>query len=68
VKLVRLRRPKIGYFPSYENYRSKINAVILLDIGHTQGETTHRRNRERKGNLKLECGGCAHGIEENIVI
>jgi hypothetical protein len=38
------------------DYRPKINAVILLDMSHTlRGEHTHRRNRERKGNLKLEC-------------
>jgi hypothetical protein len=37
------------------DYRPKTNAVILLDMGPTLGENTHRRNRERKGNLKLEC-------------
>jgi hypothetical protein len=35
VKLVRLRRPKIAYSPSYVDYRPKTNAVILLDMGHT---------------------------------
>jgi hypothetical protein len=47
LKLVRFRRPKIACSPSYADYKPKTNAVILLDIG---------RNRERKGNLKLECG------------
>jgi hypothetical protein len=28
----------------------------------------HGRNREREGNLKLECGWCAHRIRENIAI
>jgi hypothetical protein len=28
----------------------------------------HRKNRERKGNLKLECGWCAHCRGANIVI
>jgi hypothetical protein len=32
---VRLRRPQITCFPSYADYRSKTNAVILLDMGHT---------------------------------
>jgi hypothetical protein len=34
-EVVRLRRPKITCSPSYEDYRSKTNAVILLDMGHT---------------------------------
>jgi hypothetical protein len=41
---------------SYVDYRPEINAVMLLDMGHTlRGESTWR-NREREGNLKLECG------------
>jgi hypothetical protein len=41
VKLVRLRRPKIACSFSYADYRPKINAVILLDMGHTlRGEHT----------------------------
>jgi hypothetical protein len=35
--LVRLRRPKITCFPSYANYRRKINAAILWDTGDTKG-------------------------------
>jgi hypothetical protein len=38
------------------DYRPKTNAVILLDMGHTLRENAHRGNREREGNLKLECG------------
>jgi hypothetical protein len=34
VKLARLRKPKIVYSPSYADFRSKTNAVILLDMGH----------------------------------
>jgi hypothetical protein len=34
-KFARLRRPKIACSPSYVDYRSKTNAVILLDMGHT---------------------------------
>jgi hypothetical protein len=30
-----LRRPKIICSPSYADYRPKINAVLLLDMGHT---------------------------------
>jgi hypothetical protein len=39
VKLVRFRRPKITCSPSYEDYRPKTNALILLDMGHTKGRT-----------------------------
>jgi hypothetical protein len=28
----------------------------------------HKRNRERQGNLKLECGRCVHCIGVNIVV
>jgi hypothetical protein len=38
------------------DYRTKTNAVILLDMGHTLRGEHNRRNREREGNLKLECG------------
>jgi hypothetical protein len=34
VKLARLRRPKIVYSPSYADFRSKTNAVILLDMSY----------------------------------
>jgi hypothetical protein len=40
--------------PSYADYRSKTNAIILLNMCHTLRENMHRRNRERKGNLKLD--------------
>jgi hypothetical protein len=33
-KVSRLRRPKIVCSSSYVDYRLKINAVILLDMGH----------------------------------
>jgi hypothetical protein len=52
---VRLRKPKIACTPSYVDCRPKTNAIIFLDIGHTQ-RTTHGRDREREGNQKLECG------------
>jgi hypothetical protein len=32
--LARLRRPKIVCSPSYEDFRSRANAVVLLDLGH----------------------------------
>jgi hypothetical protein len=39
------------------DYRHKTNAVILFNTGLThKGEDMHGRNREREGNLKLECG------------
>jgi hypothetical protein len=56
VKLARLRRPKLACSPTYADYRPQTNAVILLDMGHTLRENVHGRNREREGNLKLECG------------
>jgi hypothetical protein len=44
VKLARLRRPKVACPPSYVEYRPKINAVILLDMGHTlRGEHTREK-------------------------
>jgi hypothetical protein len=55
MKLARLRKPKITCSFSYVDYRPKTNAVILLDMGHTNGRP-HGRNREREGNQKLECG------------
>jgi hypothetical protein len=50
VKLVRLRRPKIAWSPSYADYRPKTNAVILLDMGHTlMGEhAQEKQGKERK--------------------
>jgi hypothetical protein len=41
---------------------------MLLNMGHTQGENTYRRNREREGNLKLESSWCAHCKITNKVI
>jgi hypothetical protein len=34
-KVSQLRKPKLASSPSYEDYRPKTNAVILLDMGHT---------------------------------
>jgi hypothetical protein len=59
VKLARIRRPKIAYSPSYADYRPKTNPVILLDMGNTLRGEHACMNREREGNLKLECGQCA---------
>jgi hypothetical protein len=39
------------------DFRPKTNAVILLDMDHMlRGECTQEGNREREGNIKLECG------------
>jgi hypothetical protein len=46
--------PKLVCSPSSEDYRPKTNV--------------HGRNREREGNLKLECGWCAHYRGANVVI
>jgi hypothetical protein len=50
------RWPKIACSPSCLDYRPKTNAVISLDMGHTLGREHAGENRERKGNLKFECG------------
>jgi hypothetical protein len=54
-KLVRLRGQK-SHSPSYVDYRSETNAIILLDMVVHYGKNSHKRNKEREGNLKLECG------------
>jgi hypothetical protein len=36
-ELVRLRRPKSTCSPSYVDFRTKTNAVILWDTGNTKG-------------------------------
>jgi hypothetical protein len=46
VKLARSRRPKIAYSPSYANYTSKTNAVILF-IGHG----SHSKGRTCTGGI-----------------
>jgi hypothetical protein len=46
-KLARLRRPKISWSPSYEDYRPKTNAVILLGMGCTlRGKCTQEEHRK----------------------
>jgi hypothetical protein len=37
-KVSQFRRPKFACSPSYADYRPKINAAILLDMGHTLRE------------------------------
>jgi hypothetical protein len=64
----KVQKAKIYMFCLILDYRPKINAVILLDMGHTLKEYTHKSNREREGNLKLECGLCFHRRQANIVI
>jgi hypothetical protein len=39
--LARLRRPKLVCSPSSADLRSRANAVMLLDLGHTLRERTH---------------------------
>jgi hypothetical protein len=59
VKLARLRRPKITCSPSYEDYRPKTNAVILLDMGYTlRGDLTQEeqgKGRKPKTSMWLMC-------------
>jgi hypothetical protein len=54
VKLARLRKPKFICSPSYVDFRHKTLVVILLNMDHTLRQECDRRNRERKGNLKLD--------------
>jgi hypothetical protein len=68
VKLAGLRRSKIICSPSYVDYRPKINAVILLDMGDMLKENVYRRNREMERNLKLESVWCVHCREVKKVI
>jgi hypothetical protein len=50
------------------DYRPKANAVILLNMSHTLKKNAHWTNREKEGNLKLECGLYAHCRRAIIVI
>jgi hypothetical protein len=46
-EVTQVQRPKVSRSPSYEDYRHKTSAVILLEIGHTiRGE----RAQEEQGN------------------
>jgi hypothetical protein len=60
VKLARLRRPKIVCSPSYADFRPKINAVILLDMGRMLREENIQEKQGKVGNAKLENVSCAH--------
>jgi hypothetical protein len=43
-----LRGPKIIYFPSYADFRSRANAAMWLDLDHTtRGKSSYRRYRNR---------------------
>jgi hypothetical protein len=50
------KAPNHMFFLICVDYRLKTNAVILLDMGHTLRGDHAWRDREREGNLKLECG------------
>jgi hypothetical protein len=65
VKLTRLRRPKIICSPSYADFRSKTNAVILLDMGHTLRGMyiQEEQGKQETQNLK---GFDVHTVEERI--
>jgi hypothetical protein len=56
VKLAKLRKPKIIYSPSYEDFKYKTNAVILLDMGHTL----------RGGHIQEEWGKVGNPILESV--
>jgi hypothetical protein len=54
VKLARLRKPKIVCSPSYVDFRSKTNAVILLDMSYTLRGGHIQKEYGKVGNPKLE--------------
>jgi hypothetical protein len=47
-KVSQFQKANSHVFFSYVDYRTKTNAVILLDMGHTSRENMHGRNRLRK--------------------
>jgi hypothetical protein len=49
-EVIQAQKAKIACSPSYEDYRPKTNAVILLDMGHTlRGEHAwEKQEKERK--------------------
>jgi hypothetical protein len=55
VKLVRFRRPKATYSPSYVDSRPKATAARYGTLVTLRGGM-HRTDTTREGNLKLECG------------
>jgi hypothetical protein len=54
VKLARLRKPKMVCSSSYVDFRSKTNAVILLDLGHMLRGGHIQEEQGKEGNPKLE--------------
>jgi hypothetical protein len=54
VRLARLRRPKIICSSSHADFRSKINTVILLDLGHMPRGEHIQEEWGKIGNPKLE--------------
>jgi hypothetical protein len=59
-KLARLRKPKIICCPSYADFRSKTNTIILLDMVHTLRGEHIQEEYGKVGNPKLESVWCAH--------
>jgi hypothetical protein len=66
-KLARLRKPKIVCSPSYADFTSKTNAVILLDLGLTLRGEHIQEEQGKVGNPKLERVWCAHCRGANTV-
>jgi hypothetical protein len=52
--LARLKRPKIVCYPSYADFRSRANAAMLLDLGHTPRGEHIQEVLGYIGNPKLE--------------
>jgi hypothetical protein len=52
-RLARLRRPKITCSPSYEDFRSRANTAICLDLGHMMTNNNVPCNIKSKTKKKL---------------
>jgi hypothetical protein len=49
-----VRRPKIICSPSYVDFRSRVNAAMLLDLVHMLRESTYWRYGDRKETQNLK--------------
>jgi hypothetical protein len=67
VTLARFRKPKIVCSPSYADFRSNIDAVILLDMGHTLRGEHIQEEQGKVANPKLESVLCVHCRGANTV-
>jgi hypothetical protein len=67
VRLARLRRPNITCSQSYADFRSRVNAIMLLDLGHRLRGEHIREEWGSVGNPELESVWCPHCRGDNTV-